>query len=194
MANTSSTVAAATGVLALSLAGVAIPASAAPAPQQISAKGKRVRALATLPSGRQLPIYNFTLSAGFGHSSGPHAGRRHAGQDFGAPTGTPLYASVAGRVKIAGNYGGYGKLVSIVTRGGGEQRYGHMSRILVRKGQRVRPGQMIGRVGSTGYSTGPHLHFEVRSVRGNACNPLKFLGVSRRTLVRIEHRFDRLRG
>lgn len=91
------------------------------------------------------------------------AGRRHTGIDFPAPTGTPVGAAGRGVVAFAGwNTGGYGKLVVVRHRLGFESWYAHLSDISTRRGQAVVGGTRIGRVGSTGRSTGPHLHFEVR--------------------------------
>ena len=105
-------------------------------------------------------------------------GRMHRGIDLGASYGSPIYAAAAGHVSYAGPEGGYGRLVTIRHAGGITTAYGHMSRIVVRRGQRVSAGQVIAYVGSAGRSTGPHLHFEVR--RGGAyLNPLTFLRARR---------------
>ena len=110
------------------------------------------------------------LTSGYG----PRWGRMHRGIDFGAPYGTPIYAAAKGTVSYAGPEGGYGRLVTIRHAGGYTTAYGHMSRIVVRSGQRVSAGQVIAYVGSEGRSTGPHLHFEVR--RGGAyLDPIPFL-------------------
>jgi murein DD-endopeptidase MepM/ murein hydrolase activator NlpD len=105
--------------------------------------------------------------------------RGHAGLDLAAPTGTPVYAALSGTVTFSGwNVFGYGQLVTIRGIDGRDYYYAHNSRRLVSKGQRVRQGQMIARVGSTGNSTGPHLHFEIRS--GSAIvNPSAILPSSR---------------
>jgi len=103
-----------------------------------------------------------------------HEPSMHTGMDFRANLGDPIYATAAGRVVKAGWEGGYGQMVEIDHGEGLATRYGHMSEIGVRVGQKVRAGQAIGRVGSTGRSTGPHLHYEVR-VNGEAVNPEKFL-------------------
>jgi len=107
-------------------------------------------------------------------------GRMHRGIDIGAPTGTPVVAAAAGEVVFAGwNSGGYGNLVEIRHPNGSMTRYAHNSRLLVRRGQQVEQGQQISAVGSTGYSTGPHLHFEVHAPNQGAVNPIAYLPRSR---------------
>ncbi|MEH1873375.1 M23 family metallopeptidase [Nostoc sp.] len=88
--------------------------------------------------------------------------RFHAGTDLGAPTGTPVLAAAAGQVETANWVGGYGLTVILNHKSAEQTLYGHMSEILVQPGQWVQPGTVIGLVGSTGNSTGPHLHFEIR--------------------------------
>ncbi|MDA3005688.1 MAG: M23 family metallopeptidase, partial [Actinomycetota bacterium] len=110
------------------------------------------------------------LSSGFG----PRWGRMHQGIDVAAPTGRPITAAKSGKVIVAGSSGGYGNLVVIDHGGGLSTAYAHQSRIAVRVGQPVTQGGLIGFVGSTGFSTGPHLHFEVR-VNGVARDPLPYL-------------------
>jgi murein DD-endopeptidase MepM/ murein hydrolase activator NlpD len=105
---------------------------------------------------------------------GPRWGRQHSGIDLGAAQGTPVKAAGAGRVKSASFDGGYGNLVVIEHPDGRETRYAHMASLAVRAGETVRAGQDVGQVGSTGNSTGPHLHFEVR-VDGEAHDPMKSL-------------------
>ena len=100
--------------------------------------------------------------------------RPHHGTDFGARKGTPLLAVNAGRISFAGRMGGYGKVVKIKHSGGYESLYAHQSRIRVKRGQRVKKGQVIGYVGSTGRSTGPHLHFGLKK-NGRWINPMKVL-------------------
>lgn len=95
----------------------------------------------------------------------------HTGVDIAAPTGTPIRASAAGIVISAGWAGAYGNAVILQHGGGISTLYGHCSRVLVKKGQKVAKGQVIAKVGSTGYSTGPHCHFEKR-VNGKPVNPL----------------------
>ena len=98
----------------------------------------------------------------------------HEGVDLGAPYGSPIEAAAAGTVIYAGWLGGYGNLTVIDHGGGLATAYGHQSRIGVSVGQQVAQGEVIGYVGSTGHSTGPHLHFEVR-VNGQAVDPLGYL-------------------
>jgi murein DD-endopeptidase MepM/ murein hydrolase activator NlpD len=107
---------------------------------------------------------------------GPRGNRFHTGLDYPAAVGTPVVAAASGRVTFAGwSAGGWGNLV-IVAHGGGVTRtlYAHLSRVSVRVGEQVALGQQVGRVGSTGKSSGPHLHFEVR-LRGAAIDPLSGL-------------------
>lgn len=102
-------------------------------------------------------------------------GRMHRGIDIAAGTGTPIFAARAGEVIYAGRQSGYGNVVMIDHGGGFTTLYGHQSRIMVRRGQSVDRGARIGSMGSTGYSTGPHLHFETR-YGGTARNPRGCLG------------------
>lgn len=116
------------------------------------------------------------MSSGFGLRVHPVLGglRQHKGIDLPAATGTPIYASADGVVGKADWMGGYGLLVELEHGANLETRYGHMSRIAVAEGQQVRKGDVIGYVGSTGRSTGPHLHYEVR-VAGEAVNPIPYM-------------------
>jgi len=112
---------------------------------------------------------NFTsgriaTGSGFGQRSDPFSNTptMHYGVDISAPEGTPVKASVRSTVKFAGNMGGYGNCVILDHGDGYSTRYAHLSEILVRAGERVKAGKVIGKVGRTGRSTGPHLHFELR--------------------------------
>lgn len=103
-------------------------------------------------------------------------GRMHRGIDIAGPVGTPIVAAASGVVVRSGwNSGGYGNLVDIRHADGTMTRYAHNSRLLVREGQQVRQGQQISEMGSTGYSTGPHLHFEIHPPSGGAVNPMAYL-------------------
>jgi murein DD-endopeptidase MepM/ murein hydrolase activator NlpD len=104
------------------------------------------------------------ITSGFGYRIHPILKRRrmHSGIDFGAPMGSPIYAAAAGEVFHAGWLGSYGRYIVILHGDSISTLYGHCSVLEVQPGQYVRRGQVIGRVGSTGFSTGPHLHFEVR--------------------------------
>jgi murein DD-endopeptidase MepM/ murein hydrolase activator NlpD len=119
------------------------------------------------------------LSSGFGYREHPVLGRRamHTGIDIPGPLGTPVQASESGVVSFTGRAGGYGEMVEIDHGGGLKTRYAHLSRILVSPGASVARGETIARMGSTGRSTGSHLHFEVR-LNGRADNPLNYLGKS----------------
>lgn len=103
-------------------------------------------------------------------------GRMHKGIDVAAPVGTPIYAAASGVVERSGwNSGGYGNLVDIRHPDGSLTRYAHNSRLLVSAGQQVRQGEQIAEMGSTGYSTGPHVHFEIHLPDQGATNPMAYL-------------------
>lgn len=134
------------------------------------------QAVTAIPSARPIhEMVNFT--SGFGVRSDPFRGRAamHGGIDLAGPLGTPVYATADGIVaRSEWNNGGYGNLVEINHGQGIETRYGHLSRLIARPGQRVRRGELIGLMGSTGRSTGSHLHYEVR-IDGRAVNPIPFM-------------------
>jgi murein DD-endopeptidase MepM/ murein hydrolase activator NlpD len=117
------------------------------------------------------------LESGFGGRSNPFGGRSyefHSGQDIDAATGDPVVAGASGKVTFTGWQNGYGQLVVIDHGGGLTTRYGHLSHIDVEQGKTVARSEFIGRVGSTGRSTGPHLHYEVR-INDEPVNPLQYL-------------------
>nr|WP_221236852.1 M23 family metallopeptidase [Thermosipho japonicus] len=120
------------------------------------------------------PVYG-KISSTYGWRVHPiyHRKSFHTGIDIAAPEGTPIFSATNGVVTHAGEYGGYG-LAVIVKYGNYEIVYGHMSKVSVYKGQTIKKGELLGRVGSTGISTGPHLHFEVR-INGKHTNPVAFL-------------------
>ncbi|MBA4763512.1 M23 family metallopeptidase [Sphingomonas sp.] len=122
------------------------------------------------------PVENMRLTSSFGVRSDPFHGTAamHAGIDIPGPVGTPIYATADGVTGRTGRFGGYGNLITINHGKGIETRYGHLSKILVAPNSRVRRGQLIGLMGSTGRSTGSHLHYEVR-VDGKALNPMPFM-------------------
>lgn len=124
------------------------------------------------------PLDGARVTSRFGMRSHPILGftRMHQGVDFGAPTGTPVYAAADGVVVSAKNEGGYGRMVRLRHSGGVETRYAHLSRFGrgIAPGRRVRQGDVIGAVGSTGMSTGPHLHYEVIA-GGRPVNPSRHI-------------------
>jgi murein DD-endopeptidase MepM/ murein hydrolase activator NlpD len=125
-----------------------------------------------IQSGMMMPA-NGPITSYFGNRYHPilHFTRFHAGVDIGAGWGSPIVAAADGQVAAAGWAGGYGREVQIAHGGGLVSLYGHMSEIIAQPGSFVRRGQLIGYVGSSGLSTGPHLHFEVR-MGGTPVNPL----------------------
>ena len=131
--------------------------------------------VASIPS--MMPVQGARWTSSFGVRSDPFRGRAamHGGIDMAGPLGTPIYATADGVVgQAAWNSGGYGNLIELSHGSGIATRYGHLSRIMVSAGERVHRGQLIGLMGSTGRSTGSHLHYEVR-IDGRAINPLPFL-------------------
>ena len=127
-----------------------------------------------IPSAQ--PVDHMAYTSNYGIRSDPFRGTAamHAGVDIPGPVGTPVYATADGVVDRAERSGGYGNLVELDHGKGIQTRYGHLSKILVEAGTRVRRGQLIALMGSTGRSTGPHLHYEVR-LDGHAVNPVPFL-------------------
>jgi murein DD-endopeptidase MepM/ murein hydrolase activator NlpD len=117
------------------------------------------------------------LEGGFGGRRNPFGGNSyefHSGQDIEADMGDPVVSGASGTVIFTGWQNGYGQLVTIDHGGGLTTRYGHLSQIEVRQSQKIERGQLIGKVGSTGRSTGPHLHYEVR-INDHPVNPLQYL-------------------
>lgn len=124
----------------------------------------------------RMPLEGAALTSGFGMRSHPVLGgrRQHQGIDLAAPTGTPVYATADGVIGRADWYSSYGLYISINHGAAMETRYAHLSRLAVAAGDTVKKGDLIGYVGSTGRSTGPHLHYEVR-VDGLAVNPIPYM-------------------
>lgn len=144
--------------------------------------------IVAIPSQR--PVDAVTFTSGFGVRSDPFRGgaAMHAGVDIPGPLGTAIYATADGIVGRAQWANGYGWLVELDHGKGIQTRYGHLSAMLVQPGQRVTRGQLIARMGSTGRSTGSHLHYEVR-LDGHAVNPMPFLQ-SANYLVAMQTRGD----
>jgi murein DD-endopeptidase MepM/ murein hydrolase activator NlpD len=136
---------------------------------------KLTRSLGAVPVRKPI-MGDIDLSSSFGVRSDPFLGRpaMHTGLDFRSSSGDAVRATANGTVESAGWNGGYGKMVEVDHGNGFSTRYGHLSEIDVKVGQQIKIGQIIGRVGSTGRSTGPHLHYETR-IDGDAVDPQKFL-------------------
>ncbi|MEE4204752.1 MAG: peptidoglycan DD-metalloendopeptidase family protein [Erythrobacter sp.] len=132
------------------------------------------RALDGIP--QVVPASGDRITSGFGYRRDPfnRRGAMHWGLDFGGAHGSPIYAAAKGRVTFAGWKSGYGKTVEVTHASGLMTRYAHMSRLDVKRGEKVEAGATLGGLGSTGRSTGPHLHFEVR-LNNRAVNPRPFL-------------------
>ena len=124
----------------------------------------------------RMPVEAVRQTSNFGMRWHPVLGghRAHKGVDLSAPTGTPVYATADGVVGRADWFSSYGLYVAVEHGGALETRYGHLSRLNVAAGQAVHKGDLIGYVGSTGRSTGPHLHYEVR-IAGEAVNPVPYM-------------------
>jgi len=135
---------------------------------------KNAELLESLPTLNPCEAGYYT--SGFGVRVDPFTKKatHHDGIDFSAPRGTPVISTAAGTVIYAGRYYNYGQFIVIDHGGGYQTAYGHLHKISVRKGQKISKGMVIGQVGSTGRSTAPHLHYEVR-VNGVAVNPLDYV-------------------
>ncbi|MDR2795235.1 MAG: M23 family metallopeptidase [Spirochaetaceae bacterium] len=135
------------------------------------------RAFFLNPDSFRFPLQKFTLTSAFGRRISPISGRlsSHNGLDLAAPAGTEVYAARDGTVSETSENSVYGKYIVITHEGGWTSLYGHLSSINIGLRTRVKAGIMIGRVGSTGLSTGPHLHFELRQ-DGKAQDPVRLLG------------------
>lgn len=149
----------------------------------------------TISVPSRMPLDGGRMSSGYGMRDHPvlRQRRRHSGVDIAAPTGTPIYATADGIVGRADRFSSYGLFISIDHGAELETRYAHLSRLAVAAGDRVQKGEVIGYVGSTGRSTGPHLHYEVR-VDGVAVNPIPYM-VETETQTRMaEGRIEMLPG
>ena len=154
-------------------------ANADPTFKQLFSSWKKLDNLASgaiaVPSDK--PVKTAAFTSGYGVRSDPFRGAAamHPGIDLAGPMGTPIYATAEGTVLRAGwNSGGYGNLVEIDHGRGIATRYGHLSQILIHAGDHITRGQLIARMGSTGRSTGSHLHYEVR-IDGRPVNPIPFM-------------------
>ena len=141
----------------------------------ISAKEKD-KMLSHLPAIQPVANKDLTrLASGYGMRMHPilKISKMHTGTDFAAHTGTPIYATGDGTVKLSGREGGYGNVVVINHGYGYETLYAHMSKVKAKRGQKVKRGDIIGYVGSTGLSTGPHLHYEIHK-DGKPIDPVSY--------------------
>jgi len=160
---------------------VRTPADAEPKFRTLFVSWKKLQALeaalTVVPS--YMPVKAFAYSSGFGVRFDPFTGMSamHAGVDMTGRMGDPIYAAATGTVSLAGWSGAYGNCVEVAHGKGLATRYGHLSAILVRPGQVIHQGDVIARMGSTGRSTGTHLHFEVR-IDGRAVDPRPYLDAS----------------
>jgi len=141
-----------------------------------------------LPKGRAVPLQKFVVGARYGNR-GPHTGGVHGGLDFPARQGEPVHTIAGGKVVVAGWQGAAGLSVTVRTHNGDYNLYGHLSSLNARKGQYLHAGDRLGKVGSTGNSTGPHLHFQVEKANGSGTtDPLPWLKVSAGHLNRLGRR------
>ena len=150
-------------------------------------------AAVSVPSG--MPLRNANLTSGYGMRVHPVLRKRraHKGVDLAAPTGTPIYATADGIVSKAQRFSSYGLYVSVEHGGQLQTRFAHMSKIAVKSGDTVRKGDIIGYVGSTGRSTGPHLHYEVR-IAQKAVNPIPYMTESSVRIASAEPTEEGARG
>jgi murein DD-endopeptidase MepM/ murein hydrolase activator NlpD len=153
--------------------GLSEPPSLDPKPVTAATRAARPRP-ARASRARSAPAWVLPASGSLSSRFGPRWGSFHPGIDIAAPTGDPIKTAAAGVVTTAGWGGGYGNVVRVQHPGGITTVYAHMSRIDVTPGQSVATGELLGQIGSTGFSTGPHLHFEVR-VDDQAIDPLPWL-------------------
>ena len=170
--------------------GPLLPARTGHAESMVSDANDVLLALARYQAAKdavaQAPVHRPVLgsirtSSGFGNRRDPFSGGRafHSGLDFPAPTGTVVTSAGPGKVTFAGQRSGYGNLVEVTHADGLVTRYGHLSAFIARKGDWVKQGTAIAKVGSTGRSTGPHLHFEVRRL-DKPLDPARFLAAGQR--------------
>ncbi|CAM5245373.1 M23 family metallopeptidase [Streptomyces griseomycini] len=182
-------VAVAADTTAASGATTAVQAQAATQAKAAKAQAAGVQKAAQAAAAKQAswvdPVKNYRLSASFAQNGGMWASK-HSGQDYAVPTGTPVVATHGGTVVKAGPNGAgdgpaYGNAVVIKHGNGVYSQYAHLSQVNVQVGQVVKTGQKIALSGNTGNSSGPHLHFEIRTTPnyGSAVNPMQFLNSHR---------------
>lgn len=137
--------------------------------------GEQKEKMARIPSVMPINIKDYTMSSGYGYRRDPVYGtaKFHEGLDFAAATGTPVFATADAVVEVADRKDSYGNCIDLNHGYNYLTRYAHLSQILVKPGQHVKRGEMIGKVGSTGKSTGSHLHYEVR-FKGEPQNPVNY--------------------
>lgn len=170
------TVTAGAAFIAVAPAAVATPTNGAPA-SGMDFMGRDVNFEAAADAEvMATPTRDFKISARFGQAGPYWSSGYHTGLDFAAPTGTPIFAVEDGKVVSAGPAGAYGNMIEVAHGDGTRSLYAHLSRIDVKKGQKVQRGERIGSLGNTGNSTGPHLHFEI-SRKSTPVNPEKFLNI-----------------
>ncbi len=160
-----------TSLLGLGLAGALVVPAVAPA----HAADNDRKSVAASARFSDLPTTDYRLSARFGQRGGMWSSGRHTGLDFAAPRGTKVAAVEDGKVAFAGWAGPYGKAVIVRHPSGKRSLYAHMAKIKTKRGKSVKAGQRIGKVGATGNTTGPHLHFEVRTQNGKKLDPRPYL-------------------
>ena len=170
------------GLKAFSLMGLAAAAVVFAAPAQasdVADTAAEASAVAVRTIAFSAPVVGYETNSRFGlrRLSFERRARMHEGLDYAAPAGTPILAAAEGRVIRTGTSSSYGRFVEIQHANGVTSFYAHMSRIAVSEGDLMAAGETIGAVGSTGRSTGPHLHFEIRR-DGQQINPENFLGQS----------------
>lgn len=139
------------------------------------AAGEQKDKIARIPSVLPIHIGQFTMSSGYGYRRDPVYGtaKFHSGLDFAAPTGTPVFATADAKVEVADRKPIYGNCIDLDHGFNYKTRYAHLSQILVKPGEEVKRGQLIGKVGSTGKSSGSHLHYEVL-FKGEPQNPVNY--------------------
>lgn len=139
------------------------------------AAGEQKEKIACIPSVMPINMKDYTMSSGYGYRRDPVYGtaKFHEGLDFAAATGTPVFATADAVVEVAERKDSYGNCIDLNHGYNYMTRYAHLSQILVKPGQKVKRGEMIGKVGSTGKSTGSHLHYEVR-FKGQPQNPVHY--------------------